>query len=106
MKSYRDALAHRIPLYIPPASLTEEDAANYQRLEAEKARLIQEHDWDRLDEVWGEQDQIGAPCFFFLHEFSAVENSRPVFLHPQVLSDGITVVDFGERFYREWHECA
>lgn len=106
LKNYRDALAHRIPLYVPPAALSDEDGEKYKRLEVKKARLFREQKWDRLDEVWAEQDQIGAPCAVFMHEFSADGRSRQVFLHPQVLSDCITVVDFGTKFYEEWHSRA
>lgn len=31
-KNYRDALAHRIPLYVPPAGLTDDEVAEYQTL--------------------------------------------------------------------------
>ena len=101
-KNYRDALAHRIPLYVPPANWTTEDRTNYDRLEVEKARLIGAEDWDQLDITWNEQDQIGTPCFFFMHEYSPDENARPVYLHPQVLIDGMTVVEFGNKFYESW----
>src|SRR5262249_5817486 len=32
LKGYRDALAHRVPLYIPPAAWTPQDAERYQAL--------------------------------------------------------------------------
>lgn len=105
-KGYRDALAHRIPLYIPPASWTDEDRDNYERLEAEKARLIGVGDWDQLDVVWDEQDRIGAPCFVFMHEYSPEDNARPVYIHPQILCDGMTVTEFGRVFYDSWEERA
>jgi hypothetical protein len=104
LKGYRDALAHRIPLYIPPATWTDEDKARYERLEAEKVECIRKHEWDRIDAISDEQDGIGRPCFMFLHEFSADEDAKPVVLHPQVICDGKTVVDFGKRFYAHWHE--
>ena len=102
VKNYRDALAHRIPLYVPPAHWTEDDQANHDRLEAEKARLIAAQDWDQLDVVWNEQDQIGAPCFVFMYEYAPDENAQSVVLHPQILCDGLTVVDFGNKFYDSW----
>jgi hypothetical protein len=91
LKGYRDALAHRIPLYIPPASWTKEDSALYEQLEMQKAECISHREWDRLDTVWAEQDSIGKACPVFLHQFSGEEASQPIFLHPQVLNDGITV---------------
>ena len=103
LKLYRDTLAHRIPLYIPPAAWTDDDAAKYRTLEEEKIRLIQAADWQKLDEVWAEQDRLGRACHSFLHEAVAGGDSRPMYLHPQVLCDGMTVVEFGNKFYLEWH---
>lgn len=103
VKTYRDTLAHRIPLYIPPAAWTAEDTAEYQRLEAEKVRLFREESWDQLDAVWDQQDRIGSACPMFLHEAVAGGNLRPVYLHPQMICDGMTVVAFGQLFYDHWH---
>jgi hypothetical protein len=103
LKTYRDALAHRIPLYIPPAAWTDADKLEYERLEAEKVRLIGELRWQELDEVWSRQDRIGSACALFLHEAVVGGDSRPVYLHPQMICDGMTVVDFGRRFYEQWH---
>lgn len=106
LKSYRDALAHRIPLYVPPASYSQADQLRHRQLENEKARLFGEQRWDELDAVWDEQDQIGDPCAVFLHEVEPGRRSQPVYFHPQILSDGITVVDFGNTFYGEWRNLA
>jgi len=38
----------------------------------------------------------------FLHEFSG--GSKPVLLHPQIICDAMTVVDFGKRFYEQWRQ--
>lgn len=104
LKTYRDTLAHRIPLYIPPASWTTEDSERYQKLETEKIQLIHAGEWVKLDQVWAEQDHIGKACPMFLHEVVAGGDTRPMLLHPQVVCDGMTVVDFGKRFYAEWHQ--
>lgn len=106
LSGYRDALAHRIPLYIPPAAFSEEDSSRYERLEKEKAVRIKNHDWDRLDAIWAEQQAIGTASPVFMQSFSPEEGARPVFLHPQVLTDGVTVVEIGKRFYASWHQCA
>jgi len=69
LKGYRDARAHRIPLYIPPATWTDEDKARYERLDAEKAECIRKDEWDWIDAISNEQDGIGRPYFMFLHRF-------------------------------------
>lgn len=104
-KNYRDSLAHRIPLYVPPAIWTNEDKTEYDRLEAEKKRLIQARDWERLDEVWAEQNQIGSPCHYFMHGYSEDADDHQVVLHPQIICDGMTVVEFGNKFYDSWENC-
>jgi len=106
LKNYRDSLAHRIPLYIPPAQYTDDDAKRYQELERQKIECIRQGEWDRLDAVWAEQDSVGRSCPLFMHEFSDEERSRPLLLHPQILSDGMTVTEFGNRYYAAWHEHA
>lgn len=106
LKSFRDALAHRIPLYIPPAEFTPEDGELYRRLESEKVEHIKAMEWEHLDRVWAEQAEIGRPSFCFTHSYSEEEKPKAVLLHPQVLSDGGAIVEFGNLFLEHWHERA
>lgn len=104
LKSFRDALAHRIPLYVPPAQFSAEDGERYHLLEHEKAECIQAMNWTRLEEIEQEQPLIGKPCYTFMHSFT--ENAAPVmlYLHPQMLSDARSVLEFGNLFLQCWHE--
>ena len=106
LKSFRDALAHRIPLYIPPAEFTYEDGAKYNELEAKKMELIKSHDWGQLEELEKKQANIGNPSFCFLHSYNADEASIPILLHPQLLSDSASVVEFGNLFLEHWNNRA
>ena len=103
LKNYRDALAHRIPLYVPPAEFTGNDTERYSKLELEKIECIKSMKWKRLDEVWLEQEAIGTPCFSFIHSYSEDDLSRPVLIHPQLLSDSGAVAEFGTLFLKHWH---
>lgn len=105
-KSYRDALAHRIPPYIPPAELTPEEGRRYNELESEKVECIWNRRWERLDQVWAEQAVLGRPCFTFLHAYTEDDPPRPIILHPQMLSDGKAVAEFGHLFLKHWQESA
>lgn len=105
-KSFRDALAHRIPPYVPPAEFTEAEGHRYNQLEAEKVECIKQMRWERIDEICAEQGGLGRPSFVFFHAYTEDERPRPVFLHPQLLSDGMGAVDFGRLFLRHWHEVA
>jgi hypothetical protein len=105
-KSFRDALAHRIPPYIPPALFTPDEDARYNELENEKVECIVDRKWARLDEVWKEQEALGVPCPYFLHAYTEDAPPCPLYLHPQVLSDGAAVVEFGNLFLQHWQQAA
>jgi hypothetical protein len=98
LKTYRDALAHRIPLYIPPKVHTPAEHAQDRAIETEKRSLMRTPDWDRINKLSSEQERIGGPCFTFLHSFSETDPLQPILLHPQVVSDNNTVVEFGQEF--------
>lgn len=106
LKEYRDALAHRIPLYIPPSAFTPDDTRRSEALQQEKMQSIAAHSWERLDAIYAEEVAIGQPCYAFLHSFGDSPNDRPVALHPQLICDGKLVLEFGEMFLKHWHEKA
>jgi hypothetical protein len=94
-KGYRDALAHRIPLYIPPSILNTAQLNEYRDIEAQLL-AIRSTDFENLDaylEVYESllqrQRTLGAPSPFFTQ--SAREGGRPMMLHAQILSDHMTV---------------
>jgi hypothetical protein len=116
LKNYRDALAHRIPLYVPPSTYTEEDGIRYKELESRKLELLSlastssnqadvKHKLDEVERLHQEQYQIGTPCFLFMHSFSETDAPNGTPLHPQLLSDVLAVIKFGELFYSEWEGC-
>jgi len=105
-KSFRDALAHRIPPYIPPAELTPEEGRRWKELEAQKIGLILKRDWARLEAVWSDQEALGRPCFTFLHAYNEDTPARPLILHGQMITDGMAVSEFGHLFLRHWEEAA
>ncbi|MBF0375966.1 MAG: hypothetical protein HQK72_00610 [Desulfamplus sp.] len=105
-KSFRDALAHRIPPYIPSAELTPEEKCHFNELHAEILECTKNLNLERLEEVLVEQGTLGSPSFTFLHAFTEDEPPRPLLLHPQLLSDGMFIADFGHLFLQCWHEIA
>lgn len=99
LKSYRDALAHRIPLYIPPSRLTEAEARRFSEIETREIELIEGHQFNELDELRAEREALGMSYPIYLE----TPNGRKVMLHPQMLCDGLTVLEFGEMFFKHWH---
>ncbi len=106
LKNYRDALAHRIPLYIPPATFTPEEWDQYNRLTEEQFQDIATMPRNRFQDTLTEQESIGRPCFEFLHAFSKEEGAGSLALHTQLLCDSMLVIEFGNMFCAEWHQRA
>lgn len=106
LKNYRDALAHRIPLYIPPATYTSAEGERYNDLERQEYECIVAQRWEDLERVREEKRNLGTACPMFMHAFSAHEGSRPIYLHPQLLCDARTILEFGPMFFQHWHERA
>ena len=101
---FRDALAHRIPPYIPPALITHAEGDRFNELESEMVKCIKARQWQRVEEIWVEQAAIGVPCLSFLHAFTEDTPANPVMLHSQILCDAKAIVEFGELFLEHWHK--
>ena len=98
-KNYRDALAHRIPLYIPPSILDEnEDEKRFKAIEAELRTLdiSQSADSAKYDKLMNEQRALGKVSTFFAH--SVGDNGRPALIHPQIICDFLIVEETVEKF--------
>lgn len=106
LKNYRDALAHRIPLYIPPATYTSVESERYNELDRQEYEHIFAQRWDDLERVREEKRNLGTACPIFMHAFSAEGGSRAIYLHPQLLCDARTILEFGPMFFTYWHERA
>ncbi|WP_454752129.1 hypothetical protein [Cupriavidus necator] len=103
LKSYRDALAHRIPLYVPPWVVTSvEDAAKLQQLEQRRYELIQAMDFDGVDAVIAECDTLKRVALTFVPSLSNIPKERPVYLHPQIVSDCMTLLECSKVFFDNW----
>jgi hypothetical protein len=96
-KNYRDALAHRIPAYIPPFSLNPEEVSQYQKLDSKIHEAVMNHEFELLDELNSEQEKLGSISYTYLHSFYH-DKSQPVNLHHQILEDGFFVVDIADKF--------
>jgi hypothetical protein len=108
LKDFRDALAHRISLYIPPRSFTVEEAARYDALELEQQKCLARGDIDRFDQIEAEQSVLGSACDFILHSIECGGGSEkkkvPKRVHQQALDDAKMVVECWELFFSQWHE--
>ena len=99
-KNYRDALSHRIPLYVSPMHLTSRDAEKFNDLERQIWEQFKADNIPRSYELRKEQTALGKICAAFAHSHLDSDRSGPVVIHPQVISDTITVVQIINVFFR------
>lgn len=94
LANYRDALAHRIPLYIPPQSLAPDDQVEFNRISSEWNDAVMARNWRLADELMDALDRVGTFTPYFMHSFG--EQARPMLLHGQLVCDLATVVEMSE----------
>lgn len=97
LKNYRDALSHRIPLYVPPKrinALQKQQEANFDN---EIRDAIKNQDYGKMSSVQNDMDLVGDPAPFFVHSLSETEY-KYVVLHAQVITDFGTVEEIVGKF--------
>jgi hypothetical protein len=95
----RHALAHRIPLYIPPYVVQTSDEAAYRDFETKMYEAIKKHDFEGYDKMSVEQMKLGRFRPWVQHSFE--ENARPTVFHAQMLADFNTVEEVGRKMLDE-----
>jgi hypothetical protein len=106
LKNFRDALAHRIAPYIPPATYSKEDESEYIALEQQWLESIKVRDWNRGEDISRRQATLGSPCFVFAHSFDTAEEKQIVYLHPQMMADAKTAAEVCTLFFANWQQRA
>jgi|SRR5882724_7157440 len=90
-RDYRDALAHRIPLYVPPSGLDEADSEKYAQLESQLADKLKERDFEGFGALLEKQGRLGKIFPVFQHSFGDPDASEPIAFHPQLVADMNTI---------------
>ncbi|MEI8173655.1 MAG: hypothetical protein WCH07_09260 [Deltaproteobacteria bacterium] len=88
-KNYRDALAHRIPPYVPPAALNKEQQRQYEDIDRELQKAYSNGNYDQIEVLQEKQASLGRSNPLFMHSFS--EKATPMYLHPQMIADFGTI---------------
>jgi hypothetical protein len=106
LEDFRDALAHRIPLYIPPCTIPTDKEAAYRQLEDRRAEIMKRMSFaerkclfEGLNRLRAEEKALAT--FVPLITHSIGERSPQVWLHPQLLSDFFTIEEIAERMLKE-----
>ena len=102
LRSFRDALAHRIPLYIPPSLVAHDKAEEYERKGAEILDAIRRREYEEAEALENAQNEVISFLPVTTHSFE--EQSRFVYFHCQMLADFNTVEEIAWRMLRALEE--
>lgn len=99
LKDFRDTLAHRIPLYIPPYIVKPEAVDEYNRLERASGEAMARADINEYDRLQAEQKKLGRFRPWMTH--SQFEKAPSIVFHSQLIADYATVDEFGRAMLGE-----
>ncbi|MGO6724947.1 hypothetical protein ACCS51_28755 [Rhizobium ruizarguesonis] len=100
IKGFRDSLAHRIPLYIPPYTVSPDNIDEYNRLEKENWDALIAGDVALHESLLQQQEKIKRFLPFIVHSYD--DNSPNAVFHAQLLADFHTVEELGQLFLAEF----
>lgn len=96
ISGFRDGLAHRIPLYIPPYVVPKKNHERFYELQRQiNAALNNPEEYDRLN---AEQDALGHFSPVMKHSYTDSQTSLG--FHGQVLNDWVTLRDAAQHLLR------
>jgi hypothetical protein len=99
LKDLRDALAHRVPLYIPPFIVDPKHVDKFNRLEEESGAALGRLDLEGYDKLQAQQKALGVYRPWMTH--SAIEKAPFAIFHSQMLADYLTIDEFGTEMLTE-----
>lgn len=98
LKDFRDALAHRIPLYIPPFAVDPAVADRYQDLEVRAQAALAAGDLVTHEQLSRASRALARFSPVMVH---ALGETPPVVFHYQLLADASTIIEIGENVLDE-----
>jgi hypothetical protein len=99
LENFRHALAHRIPLYIPPYMIDPKDEKAYRDLEAAMNAAMGRYDFEEYERLSAAQKKLAFFRPWMTHSFS--EKSKNVVFHAQLLADFNTIDELGRKMLEE-----
>jgi hypothetical protein len=97
---YRDALAHRIPLYIPPGTVPPKDQDAYRELEKRRVHaLYVREDTAAYQSISAKQSKLLVFKPIITHSLRETSGFYP--FHWQMVVDFLTVEEFGHKMFEE-----
>ena len=99
VNKFRDALAHRIPLYIPPYAVEKSKLEEHNRLEQKATAALARGDHVAYDQLGDEQKKLGEFRPWMRHSF--YEQSPTIVFHYQLLTDYATIDELALKLLEE-----
>ena len=99
LEGFRHALAHRIPLYIPPYIVTHANEAAYRELTQQMSQASAQFDFARYELLKAERNAVTAFRPWMQHSF--IEQARPMVFHVQMLADFNTIDEMARKMFDE-----
>lgn len=90
--NYRDALVHRIPLYVPPSGMTDAEAARHAEIEARIWEKMKSYDLEGVRDLRDEQAALGSILPVFKHSFGDDDAAQAMAFHAQLVADVNTIL--------------
>jgi hypothetical protein len=91
VEEFRHALAHCIPLYIPPYTVSNADGAAYQQSDEDKWNALRQGDLSAYTAAQSTQDSLCVFRPWITHQSDL--GPKCVYFHPQLLTDFKTIVN-------------
>ena len=99
LENMRHALAHRIPLYIPPYFVPDDNLTEYHAIGAASDQASRRRDYDEVEKLEGKQRALTTFQPVATHSF---EEGAPVeLIHPQMIADYNTVEEIAQKLLEE-----
>ncbi len=89
LEDYRHALAHRIPLYIPPFAIDPSNVDRYHKLEETITGLLIQRRYGEMKDAERERDSLTFFRPFIVHSWTG--QATPMEFHRQMLADFKTI---------------
>jgi hypothetical protein len=90
--NYRDALVHRIPLYVPRSGMTDAEVAKESELEARISERMKALDFESVQALRDEQAALGSILPVFKHSFGDEDAAGAMAFHAQFVADVNTIL--------------
>lgn len=96
IKGFRDSLAHRIPLYIPPFVVHPDRIDEYEQFERDMAAALRARNFEEHERLNEAQKALGT---FRPWMVRSLVEAHPVVYHPQLIADFRTVAEIANRIF-------